>query len=93
MRCTKVPPAPIPFCIYAMFQLKFAVITPALSVSGYIERIRFAPFIVYARARRLGTTGRGSNHHLQEHIEQSSEISKWVMDLKKRGDTHIAPVD
>jgi len=39
--------ATIPFCIYAMFQLKFAVITPALSVSGYIERIRFAPFIVY----------------------------------------------
>jgi hypothetical protein len=41
--------ATIPFCIYAMFQLKFAVITPALSVSGYIERIRFAPFIVYKK--------------------------------------------
>jgi Amt family ammonium transporter len=37
----------IPFQLFAMFQLKFAVITPALTAGGYIERIRFAPFLIF----------------------------------------------
>eukprot|EP00668_Euglena_longa_P044176 GGOE01058780.1.p2 GENE.GGOE01058780.1~~GGOE01058780.1.p2 ORF type:complete len:508 (-),score=166.58 GGOE01058780.1:414-1766(-) len=39
--------AEIPFQLYALFQLKFAVLTPALTAGGYIERIRFGPFLLY----------------------------------------------
>eukprot|EP00668_Euglena_longa_P043312 GGOE01057495.1.p1 GENE.GGOE01057495.1~~GGOE01057495.1.p1 ORF type:complete len:497 (+),score=131.14 GGOE01057495.1:78-1493(+) len=37
----------IPFQLYALFQLKFAVLTPGLTAGGYIERIRFGPFLLY----------------------------------------------
>jgi Amt family ammonium transporter len=39
--------ATIPFCMFAMFQCKFAVLTPALTAGGYVERIRFSPFLAY----------------------------------------------
>jgi Amt family ammonium transporter len=39
--------ATIPFCIFAMFECKFAVLTPALTIGGFVERIRFPPFLAY----------------------------------------------
>ena len=37
----------IPESVYAMFQLSFAVITAALVVGSFVERMRFAPMLVF----------------------------------------------
>jgi Amt family ammonium transporter len=37
----------IPFALFALFQLKFAVITPALITGGFAERIRFSAFLLF----------------------------------------------
>jgi len=37
----------IPFALFALFQLKFAIITPALITGGFAERIRFSAFILF----------------------------------------------
>ena len=37
----------IPIVLFAMFQLKFAIITPALVVGGVAERIRFMGFLTF----------------------------------------------
>jgi len=37
----------IPFVLFAFFQLKFAVITPALFTGSFSERIRFTSYIIF----------------------------------------------
>jgi Amt family ammonium transporter len=37
----------IPFLLYAMFQLKFAIITPALITGAIAERIKFSSYIIF----------------------------------------------
>jgi Amt family ammonium transporter len=37
----------IPFILFAMFQLKFAVITPALITGSFAERVRFSAYLVF----------------------------------------------
>ncbi len=37
----------IPFVLFAMFQLKFAIITPALITGSFAERIRFRSYILF----------------------------------------------
>ena len=37
----------IPFVLFAMFQLKFAVITPALITGSFAERVRFSAYLVF----------------------------------------------
>lgn len=37
----------IPFLLFALFQLKFAIITPALITGSFAERIRFRAYIFY----------------------------------------------
>jgi Amt family ammonium transporter len=37
----------IPFALFALFQLKFAIITPALISGGFAERIRFTSFLLF----------------------------------------------
>ena len=37
----------IPFVLFALFQLKFAIITPALVVGSFAERVRFASFLLF----------------------------------------------
>ena len=39
--------ATIPFVLFAMFQLKFAIITPALITGSFAERIRFRSYILF----------------------------------------------
>jgi Amt family ammonium transporter len=39
--------ATIPFALFALFQLKFAIITPALITGGFAERIRFSAFLLF----------------------------------------------
>lgn len=39
--------ATIPFILYALFQLKFAIITPALVTGALAERIRFGALLVF----------------------------------------------
>src|SRR5690606_34454845 len=42
------PSAPtIPFALFAMYQLKFAIITPALITGAFAERIRFTSYILF----------------------------------------------
>lgn len=42
------PGAPtIPFVLFAMYQLKFAIITPALITGAFAERIRFTSYILF----------------------------------------------
>ncbi|GGC49045.1 ammonia channel protein [Parapedobacter defluvii] len=42
------PGAPtIPFALFAMYQLKFAIITPALITGAFAERIRFKSYILF----------------------------------------------
>lgn len=37
----------IPLAVFAMFQLKFAIITPALTVGAFAERIRFSSYLLF----------------------------------------------
>lgn len=37
----------IPFLLFALFQLKFAIITPALITGSFAERVRFRSYILY----------------------------------------------
>ncbi|MDP2600601.1 MAG: ammonium transporter [Deltaproteobacteria bacterium] len=37
----------IPLALFAMFQLKFAIITPALITGSFAERVRFASYIIF----------------------------------------------
>jgi Amt family ammonium transporter len=37
----------IPFVLFAMFQLKFAVITPALITGSFAERVRFSAYLLF----------------------------------------------
>ncbi len=37
----------IPFALFAMFQLKFAIITPALITGGLAERVRFTSLLLF----------------------------------------------
>ncbi len=39
--------ATIPFALFAMFQLKFAIITPALITGSFAERVRFASYLIF----------------------------------------------
>ncbi|PIR21631.1 MAG: ammonia channel protein [Deltaproteobacteria bacterium CG11_big_fil_rev_8_21_14_0_20_47_16] len=39
--------ASIPFALFAMFQLKFAIITPALITGSFAERVRFASYLIF----------------------------------------------
>lgn len=42
------PGAPtIPFALFAMYQLKFAIITPALITGAFAERIRFTSYVLF----------------------------------------------
>lgn len=40
--------ATIPFALYALFQMKFAIITPALVTGAFAERIRFKAYLLFA---------------------------------------------
>jgi Amt family ammonium transporter len=45
---TSTPLAPtIPLLVYAMFQLKFAIITPALITGSFAERVRFSSYLLF----------------------------------------------
>jgi len=37
----------IPFVLFAMFQMKFAVITPALITGSFAERVRFISYLLF----------------------------------------------
>ncbi len=37
----------IPFVLFALFQLKFAIITPALVVGSLVERVRFSGYLLF----------------------------------------------
>lgn len=39
--------AGIPFLIFALFQLKFAVITPALITGSFAERVKFSSYLIF----------------------------------------------
>lgn len=39
--------ATIPLALFALFQLKFAIITPALITGAFAERVRFSSYIVF----------------------------------------------
>ncbi len=40
--------ATIPFALFALFQMKFAIITPALVTGAFAERIRFKAYLLFA---------------------------------------------
>lgn len=40
--------ATIPFALYALFQMKFAIITPALVTGAFAERVRFKTYVMFA---------------------------------------------
>jgi ammonium transporter, Amt family len=37
----------LPFALFALFQLKFAIITPALITGSFAERVRFSAFLLF----------------------------------------------
>jgi Amt family ammonium transporter len=37
----------VPFMLFALFQMKFAIITPALITGSFAERIRFSSYLVF----------------------------------------------
>lgn len=43
----KVIASSIPFVLFAMFQMKFAIITPALITGSFAERVRFISFLLF----------------------------------------------
>jgi Amt family ammonium transporter len=40
--------ATIPFALFALFQMKFAIITPALITGAFAERVRFKSYLLFA---------------------------------------------
>src|ERR671928_213365 len=48
-RATPAPTlaATIPLIVFAMFQLKFAIITPALITGSFAERVRFSAYLLF----------------------------------------------
>ena len=47
-RCTHPALAPtIPLLVFALFQLKFAIITPALITGSFAERVRFSSYLLF----------------------------------------------
>ena len=42
----------IPFILFALFQMKFAVITPAIITGALAERIRFISFLLFLKRRK-----------------------------------------
>lgn len=40
--------ATIPFALFALFQMKFAIITPALVTGAFAERVRFKAYLLFA---------------------------------------------
>lgn len=42
-----VAAATVPFAVFAFFQLKFAIITPALVTGAFSERVRFTSYILF----------------------------------------------
>ncbi len=40
--------ATIPFALFALFQMKFAIITPALVTGGFAEKMRFKAYLLFA---------------------------------------------
>src|SRR5215470_16377017 len=40
--------ATIPFALFALFQMKFAIITPALVTGAFAERVRFKSYLLFA---------------------------------------------
>jgi Amt family ammonium transporter len=40
--------ATIPFALFALFQMKFAIITPALVTGAFAERVRFKTYLLFA---------------------------------------------
>ena len=43
----KVIGSTIPFVLFAMFQMKFAIITPALITGSFAERVRFVSYLLF----------------------------------------------
>lgn len=43
----KVIASSIPFALFAMFQMKFAIITPALITGSFAERVRFVSYLLF----------------------------------------------
>lgn len=43
----KVIASSIPFILFAMFQMKFAIITPALITGSFAERVRFVSYLLF----------------------------------------------
>ncbi len=48
MSKTTLGPNGIPEVLFAMYQMTFAVITPALIIGGYAERVRFSSMLVFS---------------------------------------------
>jgi Amt family ammonium transporter len=46
-QCSVSWPGTVPHQMFAMFQLTFAIITPALIVGGLIDRIKFSAFVIF----------------------------------------------
>src|SRR5262245_27877156 len=47
-RSTLAPDTKIPETVYFMFQMTFAIITPALIVGAFVERIKFAAMLLFS---------------------------------------------
>ncbi len=43
-----MPRPPIPFLLFAAYQMMFAIITPALITGAFVERIRFKTFLIFS---------------------------------------------
>jgi Amt family ammonium transporter len=56
----------IPLMLFALFQLKFAIITPALITGSFAERVRFSSYVLFmvlfspASSTRRSRTGPGT---------------------------------
>jgi Amt family ammonium transporter len=37
----------VPFILFALFQMKFAVITPAIITGSFAERVRFVSYLLF----------------------------------------------
>lgn len=46
-KCSTSWPGTIPHMLFSMFQLTFAIITPALIIGGIIDRIKFSAFVIF----------------------------------------------
>lgn len=69
--------ATIPLALFALFQMKFAIITPSLITGSFAERVRFSVFFLIPLTVRASTTRQSPDKHPPALIAGTADVNSW----------------